>query len=323
MSSKILIIGACGQIGTELTTKLREIHGVENVVASDINTRNLELVDAGPFEIIDAKNFNAIKDCCKNYDIDTVYLMAALLSATGEKYPMEAWDLNMNSLFHVLNLAKGGTIKKIFWPSSIAVFGPTTPRENTPQHTVCEPTTVYGITKQVGERWCEYYHNKYGVDVRSIRYPGIISHKAMPGGGTTDYAVEIYHEAIKEGTYQCFLSEDTELPMMFMDDAIKATTDLMQAPAEQINIRSAYNLSAISFTPQQIFESIKKHIPEFTITYKPDFRQAIADSWPSSIEDSVARKEWGWQHDFDLDKMTQEMIENLEKQVCRVDFNPR
>ncbi|MFD1062458.1 NAD-dependent epimerase/dehydratase family protein [Winogradskyella litorisediminis] len=323
MSSKILIIGACGQIGTELTTKLREIHGTENVVASDINTRNLDLVNAGPFEIIDAKNFNAIKDCCKNHQIDTVYLMAALLSATGEKYPMEAWDLNMNSLFHVLNLAKGGTIKKIFWPSSIAVFGPTTPKQNTPQHTVCEPTTVYGITKQVGERWCEYYHKKYGVDVRSIRYPGIISHKAMPGGGTTDYAVEIYHKAIKEGEYECFLSENTELPMMFMDDAIKATTDLMQADAKKINIRSAYNLSAISFTPKQVYESIKKHIPEFTISYKPDFRQAIADSWPSSIDDSIARKEWNWQHDFDLDKMTEEMIENLQKQVCRVDFNPR
>ena len=191
MSSKILIIGACGQIGTELTTKLRAIHGNNNVIASDINTRKLDLVNSGPFEIIDAKNFNAIKDCCKNHNIDTIYLMAALLSATGEKYPMEAWDLNMNSLFHVLNLAKGGQIKKIFWPSSIAVFGPTTPRKNTPQHTICEPTTVYGITKQVGERWCEYYYNKYGVDVRSIRYPGIISHKAMPGGGTTDYAVEI------------------------------------------------------------------------------------------------------------------------------------
>lgn len=313
MPSKILIIGACGQIGTELTTRLREIHGVDNVIASDINTRKLELVNAGPFVIIDAKNFNAIKDCCKNHNIDTVYLMAALLSATGEKYPMEAWDLNMNSLFHVLNLAKGGTIKKIFWPSSIAVFGPTTPRENTPQHTICEPTTVYGITKQVGERWCEYYHNKYGVDVRSIRYPGIISHKAMPGGGTTDYAVEIYHEAIKTGTYECFLSEHTSLPMMFMDDAIKATIDLMEAPAERLTIRSSYNLSAISFTPKQIFDSIKAQIPDFEITYKPDFRQAIADSWPSSIDDSVARNDWNWQHSYNLDTMTAEMLKQLAK----------
>ncbi len=313
MSSKILIIGACGQIGSELTTKLREIHGVDNVIASDINTRNLELVNAGPFEIIDAKNFNAIKDCCKNYNIDTVYLMAALLSATGEKYPMEAWDLNMNSLFHVLNLAKGGTINKVYWPSSIAVFGPTTPRENTPQHTICEPTTVYGITKQVGERWCEYYHKKYSVDVRSIRYPGIISHKAMPGGGTTDYAVEIYHEAIKKGTYDCFLSENTVLPMMFMDDAIKATIDLMEAPSDNISIRSSYNLAAISFTPNEIFESIKQHLPQFKISYKPDFRQAIADSWPSSIDDSVARQDWNWQHSFDLDAMTEVMLRELKK----------
>jgi len=313
MSSKILIIGAGGQIGSELTTKLREIYGKSNVIASDINTRNLELVNSGPFEIIDAKNFNAIKDCCKNYEIDTVYLMAALLSATGEKYPMEAWDLNMNSLFHVLNLAKGGTIKKVYWPSSIAVFGPTTPKEFTPQHTICEPTTVYGITKQVGERWCEYYHNKYGVDVRSLRYPGIISHKTMPGGGTTDYAVEIYHEAIKHGKYECFLSENTSLPMMFMEDAIKATIELMQAPAEGLTIRSSYNLSAITFTPKDIFESIKSRIPEFEITYQPDFRQAIADSWPSSIDDSVARHDWEWQHSFDLDTMTDTMLNELKK----------
>ena len=313
MSSRILIIGACGQIGTELTTKLREIHGVDNVIASDINTRNLDLVNSGPFVILDAKNFNAIKDCCISRKIDTVYLMAALLSATGEKYPMEAWDLNMNSLFHVLNLAKAGQIKKVFWPSSIAVFGPTTPRENTPQHTICEPTTVYGITKQVGERWCEYYHEKYGVDVRSIRYPGIISHKAMPGGGTTDYAVEIYHEAIKEGKYESFLSENTNLPMMFMDDAIKATTEIMAAPSENLSIRSSYNLSAISFTPKEIAESIKAEIPEFSISYNPDFRQAIADSWPSSIDDSVARKDWNWSHDFDLKKMTSEMLIQLKK----------
>ncbi|REG89183.1 NAD-dependent epimerase/dehydratase family protein [Winogradskyella sediminis] len=313
MSSKILIIGACGQIGTELTTKLRDIHGVDNVIASDINTRKLELVNAGPFVILDAKNFNAIKDCCINHNVDTVYLMAALLSATGEKYPMEAWDLNMNSLFHVLNLAKGGQIKKVFWPSSIAVFGPTTPNKNTPQHTICEPTTVYGITKQVGERWCEYYHDKYGVDVRSIRYPGIISHKAMPGGGTTDYAVEIYHEAIKEGKYESFLAEDTNLPMMFMDDAIKATTELMAAPSENITIRSSYNLAAMSFTPKEIAESIKTEMPDFTMSYKPDFRQAIANSWPTSIDDSVARKDWNWSHDFDLKKMTSEMLTQLKK----------
>lgn len=313
MASKILIIGAGGQIGSELTQKLRSIYGKDNVIASDINTRNLELVNSGPFEIIDAKNYNAVKDCCINNNVKTIYLMAALLSATGEKYPMEAWDLNMNSLFHVLNLAKDKIIDKIFWPSSIAVFGPTTPKENTPQYTICEPTTVYGITKQVGERWCEYYYNKYGVDVRSIRYPGIISHKAMPGGGTTDYAVEIYHEAIKSKSYDCFLSENTNLPMMFMDDAIKATTDLMEAPSKNLSIRSSYNLAAISFTPQAIYESIKAQMPDFTMSYNPDFRQAIADSWPSSIDDSVARQDWGWQHSFDLDAMTTEMLKELKK----------
>ena len=310
---RILIIGACGQIGTELTTELRTKYGTNNVIASDINTRNLELVNSGPFEIIDAKNFNAIRDCCINYKINTVYLMAALLSATGEKYPMEAWDLNMNSLFHVLNLAKDGVIKHVFWPSSIAVFGPTTPKVNTPQHTICEPTTIYGITKQVGERWCEYYHRKLGVDVRSIRYPGIISHKAMPGGGTTDYAVEIYHEALKNGHYTCFLDEHTELPMIFMEDAIKATIDLMEADGNNLTIRSSYNLASISFTPAELANSIKKHIPNFSISYEPDFRQAIADSWPSSIDDSVAQKDWNWQANYDLESMTTEMLRQLKK----------
>jgi nucleoside-diphosphate-sugar epimerase len=312
MASKILVIGACGQIGTELTTKLREINGTKNVIASDINTRNLELVNSGPFEIIDAKNFNAVRDCCINYNIDTVYLMAALLSATGEKYPMEAWDLNMSSLFHVLNLAKDGVIKHIFWPSSIAVFGPTTPKSNTPQHTICEPTTVYGITKQVGERWCEYYHSKLGVDVRSLRYPGIISHKAMPGGGTTDYAVEIYHEAIKQGHYNCFLEENTALPMIFMEDAIKATIDLMKVEGDALTIRSSYNLASMSFTPKELANSIRRLLPNFTIKYQPDFRQAIADSWPSSIDDSVARKDWNWRHSFDLDSMTEVMLKELQ-----------
>jgi len=311
MSSKLLIIGACGQIGTELTTKLREVFGVNNVIASDINTRNLDLVNAGPFEIIDAKNYNAVKDCCLHYNVKTVYLMAALLSATGEKYPMEAWDLNMNSLFHVLNLAKDKVIDKVFWPSSIAVFGPTTPHDNTPQHTICEPTTVYGITKQVGERWCEYYFENYGVDVRSLRYPGIISHKAMPGGGTTDYAVDIFHKAITHKHYDCFLSENTKLPMMFMADAITATIDLMEANTKDLSIRSSYNLSAISFTPNDVFNSIKKHIPDFQITYNPDFRQAIADTWPASIDDSPARTDWSWQHRFDLDAITDEMLKHL------------
>lgn len=315
MSSKILIIGACGQIGTELTTKLRERFGVENVIASDINTRNLDLVNSGPFEIIDAKNYNAIKDCCKNYKIDTVYLMAALLSATGEKYPMEAWDLNMNSLFHVLNLAKSKVINKIFWPSSIAVFGPTTPKENTPQHTICEPTTVYGITKQVGERWCEYYHKKYDVDVRSIRYPGIISWKTQPGGGTTDYAVDIFHKALKTGTYECFLKENSKLPMMYMEDAVNATLQLMEAPKENISIRSAYNLAAFSFTPKVLAEAIQLKLPDFKISYKPDFRQAIADSWPSSIDDSRAKIDWNWEPNYTLDEMVDTMIANLSAVV--------
>ncbi len=309
--SKILIIGACGQIGSELTSKLRAIYGTNTVIASDINTRKLDLVNSGPFEIIDAKSYNAIKDCCKNYNVKTIYLMAALLSATGEKYPMEAWDLNMNSLFHVLNLAKKKIIDKVFWPSSIAVFGPTSPKEHTPQHTTCEPTTVYGITKQVGERWCEYYHKKYSVDVRSVRYPGIISYKTMPGGGTTDYAVDIYHEAITKGHYNCFLSEDTNLPMMFMEDAIEATIKLMQAPSDFLTIRSSYNLTAISFTPKAIFESIKVKIPNLTISYNPDFRQLIADSWPCSIDDNIARKDWNWQHNFDLDAITHEMLKHL------------
>ena len=238
--------------------------------------------------------------------------MAALLSATGEKYPMEAWDLNMNSLFHVLNLAKEKIIDHIFWPSSIAVFGPTTPRIDTPQHTTMEPTTVYGITKQVGERWCEYYNNIYSVDVRSLRYPGIISWKTLPGGGTTDYAIDIFHQAIKDGHYECFLNENSTLPMMYMEDAIKATVNIMQAKSETIKIRSAYNLAAISFSPKEIVESIKKHIPDFTIDYKPDFRQAIADSWPSSIDDTKARKDWNWNHSFDLDAITKDMIKNLK-----------
>ncbi|MFH4964708.1 NAD-dependent epimerase/dehydratase family protein [Gaetbulibacter sp. M235] len=311
MTPKILIIGACGQIGSELTFKLREIYGDKNVIASDISYTNLEIVNSGIFEIVDAQDYSAIKVCVEKHHINTVYLMAAILSATGEKYPMKAWDLNMNSLFHVLNLAKAKFIQKVFWPSSIAVFGSTTPKENTPQFTVMEPSTVYGITKQVGERWCEYYHNKYAVDIRSVRYPGIISWKTMPGGGTTDYAVEIYHKAITDKKYECFLTEDTALPMMFMDDAIKATVDIMSADDKDVKIRSSYNLSAISFTPKELAETIKKEIPDFKITYNPDFRQAIADSWPKSIDDSNAREDWNWKHKFSLQDITKEMLKHL------------
>jgi nucleoside-diphosphate-sugar epimerase len=313
MSTKILIIGACGQIGTELTAKLRATYGVDNVIASDIRKLENDVVKNGIFEVVNALDYNQIEHLIEKYQITDVYLMAALLSATAEKNPAFAWDLNMNSLFHVLNLAKAGKIQKIFWPSSIAVFGPTTPRENTPQYTVMEPSTVYGISKQSGERWCEYYNKQYGVDVRSIRYPGLISWTSPPGGGTTDYAVDIYYKALEDKKFTCFLSENTGLPMMYMDDAIKATISIMQAPAEKIKIRSSYNLSAVSFTPKEIAESIKKHIPEFTIDYAPDFRQAIADSWPASIDDSYARNDWGWQHDFDMERMTSVMLENLAK----------
>ncbi len=315
MDMKILIIGACGQIGTELTANLRKIYGVENVIASDVRKLNNSVVNDGIFEVVNALDFNQIQELVEKYKITDVYLMAALLSATAEKNPAFAWDLNMNSLFHVLNLAKDGKIQKIFWPSSIAVFGPTTPRENTPQYTVMEPSTVYGISKQAGERWCEYYHNIYGVDVRSIRYPGLISWTTPPGGGTTDYAVDIYYKALENGTYDCFLSENTGLPMMYMDDAIRATIQIMQTPKENIKIRSSYNLSATSFTPKEIAEEIKKHIPDFTITYNPDFRQKIADSWPSSIDDSRAREDWNWKHEFDLDKMTHVMLENLKRKL--------
>jgi nucleoside-diphosphate-sugar epimerase len=313
MSTKILIIGACGQIGTELTQKLRAIYGVENVIASDIRKLNIDVVNSGPFEVVNALDFNQIQHLVEIHNIDEVYLMAALLSATAEKNPAFAWDLNMNSLFHVLNLAKAGKIKKIFWPSSIAVFGPTTPKENTPQYTIMEPSTVYGISKQSGERWCEYYHNIFGVDVRSIRYPGLISWSSPPGGGTTDYAVDIFYKALSEKKYDCFLSSETKMPMMYMDDAIAATIQIMQAPAEQIKIRSSYNLAAMSFTPTELASEIKKHIPDFNISYNPDFRQKIADSWPASIDDSSARKDWNWSHKFDIESMTKDMLNHLKK----------
>ena len=311
MVSKILVIGACGQIGSELTYKLRSLNGVDNVIASDINESNINLVNSGPFEILDAKNYKQIKSCVEKHNTDAIYLMAALLSARGEKYPKKAWNLNMTSLFNVLDLAKEKLIDKVFWPSSIAVFGPTTPKTNTPQHTIMEPATVYGITKQVGERWCEYYNKNYGVDVRSVRYPGIISWKTLPGGGTTDYAIDIFHKAITKGKYESYIAEDTELPMMFMEDAVNATISIMNASNDAIKIRSSYNLAAISFTPKQIFGAIKKHIPELLITYNPDFRQQIASSWPKSIDDSKAREDWNWKHNFDLEALTNEMLTQL------------
>ena len=315
MPTKILIIGASGQIGTELSLKLREIHGSDAVIASDIREGSEELMASGPFEIANAMDNEQIAGLVEKHQIEDVYLMAAMLSATGEKAPMQAWGLNMDSLFHVLNLAKDKKIKKVFWPSSIAVFGPSTPTENTPQTTIMEPTTVYGISKQTGERWCSYYHQKYGVDVRSIRYPGIISYKTLPGGGTTDYAVEIFHEALKEGKYTSFLSEATSLPMMYMEDAIKATVDIMEAPAEAIKVRSSYNMAAMSFTPAILAEEIKKYIQNFEISYQPDFRQEIADSWPSSIDDNAAREDWGWSHNFDISALTEAMLSGVNSQL--------
>ncbi|KAA3618856.1 MAG: NAD-dependent epimerase/dehydratase family protein [Flavobacterium sp.] len=315
MKKRILIIGACGQIGTELTERLRRIYAPHKVIASDIREGDTELMESGPFEVLDAMDYEALEDIVINYEISEVYLMAAMLSATAEKFPMKAWSLNMNSLFNVLNLAKEGKIEKVFWPSSIAVFGPTTPKLNTPQHTIAEPTTVYGISKLTGERWCEYYHKKFGVDVRSIRYPGLISYKTLPGGGTTDYAVEIYHKAIKHKKYISFLDKGTTLPMMFIDDAINATIGIMEAKPHEIKLRSSYNLAAISFAPEDLAESIRKHIPEFEIVYEPDFRQAIADSWPNSINDSQAREDWGWAHTYDLKEMTDVMLSNLQGRI--------
>jgi len=311
MQKYILIIGACGQIGTELTLALREKYGKDHVVASDIREGSESLMQSGPFEILDATDYDALEEVIAYYEISEVYLMAAMLSATAEKFPMRAWNLNMNSLFNVLNLGKDKKIDKIFWPSSIAVFGPNTPKQNTPQNTIMEPSTVYGISKQSGERWCEYYFNKFNVDVRSIRYPGLISWKTMPGGGTTDYAVEIYHKALSKGAYTCFLKEHTALPMMFMDDAIRATLQLMEA--DNIKVRSSYNLAGMSFTPNEIAKSVQKQLPDFQISFVPDFRQAIADSWPSSIDDAAAQKDWGWKAEFDLEKTTEEMLGNLKQ----------
>lgn len=313
MNTTILVLGASGQIGTELTQKLREVYGETNVIASDIREGNAEMMASGPFEIIDATCKETILSVVQKYNVNQVYLLAAMLSATAEKFPQKAWDLNMSSLLAILDLAKEKHIQQVYWPSSIAVFGSSTPKNNTPQQTIMEPSTVYGISKISGEFWCNYYHQKYGVDVRSIRYPGIISWKTKPGGGTTDYAVDIYFKAIEDKKYECFLSENTRLPMMYMPDAVNATIQLMQEKSENIKIRTSYNLSAIDFTPKEIAAEIQKHLPDFQITYKPDFRQAIADSWPSSINDDHARKDWNWKHNFDLETMTKDILKNLKK----------
>lgn len=310
--SKIIVIGSCGQIGTELVLALRNIHGSENVVAADLKDECPSILSNGPYIKMDILDRDAVRSYIINEKVQEVYLLAALLSATAEKNPDFAWRLNMEGLFTVLDLAKEGHVKKVFWPSSIAVFGPTTPANKTPQHTIMEPSTVYGISKQAGERWCEYYHHKFGVDVRSIRYPGLISYKSLPGGGTTDYAVDIFYKAKAQGNFTCFLKEDTELPMMFMEDAIRGTIELMQAPPEKIHIRSAYNLAGSSFTPAELSSSIQKHLPDFKISYAPDFRQEIADSWPNSIDDSYAQKDWGWKAQFDTEAMVEVMLKNVK-----------
>jgi nucleoside-diphosphate-sugar epimerase len=311
---KILVIGACGQIGVELTTALRGIYGNDNVLASDLREEHDLLKGTGPYVTCDVMNKEMLHVLILRHNITQVYLLAAILSATGEKNPGLAWHINMQSLLNVLEIAKEEKLHKIYWPSSIAVFGPTSPRQNTPQHTVIEPTTIYGISKYAGELWCEYYHTHYGIDVRSLRYPGLISYKSAPGGGTTDYAVEIYHEALRDKDYTSFLSEDTYLPMMYMPDAIRATIELMETPAEKVKIRSSYNLSAMSFSPKEIGASILKHIPDFTLSYKPDFRQAIANGWPQSIDDSKAQQDWDWKPQYDLDAMTEDMLKNLKSQ---------
>ena len=308
---KILVIGASGQIGVELTQALRKIYGAANVIASDLREENELLHGTGPYVSLDVMNKEMLHVQVIRQNVTQIYLLAAILSATGEKNPNLAWHLNMQGLLNVLEIAKEEKLTKVYWPSSIAVFGPTSPKQNCPQQTIIEPTTVYGISKYAGEFWCNYFYQRFGVDVRSLRYPGLISYKSPPGGGTTDYAIEIFHEALEEKKYECFLDESTYLPMMYMPDAIRATIELMEAPAEKISIRTSYNISGMSFSPKEIGAEVKKHIPDFKISYKSDYRQAIANSWPQSIDDSVARKDWGWKEEYDLLAMTKDMFDNL------------
>ncbi len=312
---KILVIGASGQIGSELTVELRKKYESANVFASDIKQAPQDVMDGGPFKLLDVMDHDLLVEFINKNKFTQIYHLAAILSGNAEKNPIRSWEINMKSMLSILNIARDNGVKKVFWPSSIAVFGPTTPSKNTPQLTVMEPTTVYGISKLAGERWCEYYFNRYGLDVRSVRYPGLISYKTEAGGGTTDYAVEIFYEAIKNKRYTCFLKADAALPMMFMPDGIKATIDLMEADSSKLTIRSSYNLSAISFNPADIAAEIKKHIPEFEISYEPDFRQKIAESWPQSIDDSYAKKDWGWNYKYDLSSMTDIMLNEIGKKL--------
>ena len=311
--SNVLVIGANGQLGSELVTSLRVKFGEENVLATDI--REPEFID-GPFEILDVMQADKLNEVVEKFQINEIYHLAAFLSAKAEQHAQFAWDLNMQGLLNVLNIAKENTSIKVYWPSSIGVYGPSTPKQNTPQNTLMDPNTVYGISKLAGERWCEYYHEKYGVDVRSLRYPGLIGYKSLPGGGTTDYAVDVFYKAIQGEDYECFLNKDTHLPMMYMEDAVNATIAIMEAPSDNIKIRSSYNLSAMSFSPEEIYSKIKEQYPDFQITYNPDFRQAIADSWPQSIDDAEARKDWGWNHMYDLDRLVEVMLVNLEQKLA-------
>ncbi len=313
---RILIIGAAGQIGSELTVELRKIYGSDHVFATDIKEASRDIMEGGPFQLLDVMDDKRLIHFVIRHRITQIYHLAAVLSGNAEKLPTQAWHINMNSLMNILEVAKMvEEVKKVFWPSSIAVFGPTTPRINTPQLTVMEPTTVYGVSKLAGERWCEYYHDRFGVDVRSIRYPGLISYKTEAGGGTTDFAVEIYYSAVKNGSYTCFLNKDTALPFLFMPDAIKATIDLMQADAQKLTVHSAYNLGGMSITPAQIHAEIAKHIPEFRISYAPDFRQVIAETWPQSIDDSISARDWGCAYTYNLGKMTEIMLEEIGRKL--------
>jgi nucleoside-diphosphate-sugar epimerase len=311
-----MVIGAAGQIGSELIVELRKIHGSENVWGTDIKIPQQDIMEGGPFQILDVMDDKQLIHFIIRHKITQIYHLAAVLSGNAEKLPIQAWNINMDSLMNILEVAKMvEDVKKVFWPSSIAVFGPTTPRVETLQLTIMEPITVYGISKLAGERWCDYYYNKYGVDIRSIRYPGLISYKTEAGGGTTDYAVEIFYEAIRKGSYECFLEAGTSLPMLFMPDAIKATIDLMECERSKLTIRSSYNLGGFSTSPEEMAAEIKKHIPEFKISYKPDFRQQIADSWPQSMDDTIARMDWGYSNKYDLGKMTEIMLEEIQKKL--------
>jgi nucleoside-diphosphate-sugar epimerase len=313
---KIMVIGAAGQIGSELIVELRKIYGPENVWGTDIKTTSKDITEGGPFQVLDVMDDKQLIHFIIRHKITQIYHLAAVLSGNAEKLPIQAWNINMDSLMNILEVARMvEDVKKVFWPSSIAVFGPTTPRANTPQLTVMEPITVYGISKLAGERWCDYYYSKYGVDVRSLRYPGLISYKTEAGGGTTDYAVEIFYEAIRKGRYESFLQAGTSLPMLFMPDAIKATIDLMEADRTKLTIHSSYNLGGFSTSPEEMAAEIRKHIPEFKISYKPDFRQQIAESWPQSVDDAIARVDWGYKNKYDLAKMTEIMLSEIRKKL--------